>query len=206
VKQWEDCTVRAPVGGYVAARDASVSKGSFLNRGVRVARIVDLAVLRAEIAVGEREVGQVREGVTARVAVAGQCAPGEFDAVVKAVAAGADPGSGSFRVVVEWNNTCGSLIKSGMTATVTIPSAGQDTVVVVPTAALVVRDGRDAVLVAAGDRTVVRPVRKGRVAGNRTHILEGLAEGEVVIMSALGTLGPNDPVTVTLVGQSGTWR
>jgi hypothetical protein len=49
-------------------------------------------------------------------------------------------------------------------------------------------------------------VRKGRVAGNRTHIVEGVAEGEVVIMSALGTLGPNDPVTVTLVGQSGTWQ
>ncbi len=205
-KAWEDCTVRAPIDGYVASKDGAVTKGNYLSRGVRVAHVVDLSVLRVSIGVGEREVGQVREGAAARVSVAAPCTPNEFDAVVKAVAAGADPGSGSFAVVVEWKNTCGTGIKSGMTATVTIPSAGQDTVVVVPSAALVVRDGRDAVLVAAGDRTVVRPVRKGRVAGNRTHIVDGVQAGEVVIMSALGSLGPNDPVTVTLVGRSGTWQ
>jgi membrane fusion protein (multidrug efflux system) len=206
VKAWEDCSIKAPVGGYVASKDISVSTGSYLNRGMRVARIVDLKTLRVNISVGEREVGQIRENSPAQVKMSAGCAPDSFDARVKAVSAGAEPGTGSFTVVVEWKNTCGPQVKSGMTASVTIPGAGQDTVVVVPTSAMIKREGRDVVLVAEGDRTVVRPVRMGRAAGNRTQIVEGLAPGETVIMSALGTLRPNAPVIVTVKGESGSWQ
>jgi hypothetical protein len=46
----------------------------------------------------------------------------------------------------------------------------------------------------------------GRRAGNRTEVLEGVSAGETVIMSALGTLAPNNPVIVTLIGESGSWK
>jgi len=206
VKEWKDCTIRAPIAGYVATRSPSISRGNYLNRGVRIAHIVDLSRLRVTISVGEREVGLIHANSPATVAVNAPCTPDTFNAVVKAVAAGADPGTGSFAVVIEWDNTCGPALKSGMTASVTIPGAGQDTVVVVPTAALIKREGRDAVLIASGDRVVVRPVRMGRRAGNRTEILEGVSAGETVIMSALGTLAPNNPVIVTLIGESGSWK
>jgi membrane fusion protein (multidrug efflux system) len=206
-KAWEDCAVRAPISGYVASREQSLSKGNYLSRGVRIARIVDLRRLRVEIPVGEREVGLIEKGSAVAVRLGAGCREETVDtATVTAIAAGADPSTGSFTVAIEWKNECGDAVRSGMTATVTIPSAGQDTVVVVPTAALVKREGRDAVLTAAGDRVVVKPVRTGRMAGNRTHILEGVAEGDTVIMSALGTLAPNNPVIVSLIGESGIWK
>ena len=205
-KAYEDCAIKAPFSGYVASKDNSLSKGNYLNVGVSIARIVDLNILRTEIAVSEREISQVKTGTTATVKVSAGCEPGQWNGTVKAIAAGADPKTGSFKVIIEWNNKCGSRIKAGMSTAVSIKADGNEDAILVPTAAIIKRDGRDVVLTAVGDRVLVKPVRKGRVDGNRIQILEGISAGETVIMSALGTLAPNNPVIITTIGETGSWK
>lgn len=205
-KTYDDCAIKAPFSGYIASKDHSLSKGNYLNAGVSIARIVDLKTLRTEIAVSEREISQIKPGSKAMIKVSAGCEPGQWDGTVKAIAAGADPQTGSFKVIIEWNNRCDSRIKAGMSTAVTIKADGTEDAILVPTAAIIKRDGRDVVLTAVGDRVIVKPIRKGRVDGNRIQILEGVIAGEIVIMSALGTLAPNNPVIITTIGETGSWQ
>jgi membrane fusion protein (multidrug efflux system) len=205
-KSYEDCAIKAPFSGYIASKDNSLSKGHYLNAGVPVARIVDLSMLRTEISVSEREIGRIKTGSTAMIKVRAGCEPGQWNGTIKAVAAGADLQTGSFTVIIEWENRCESQIKAGMSTVVIIEADGAEDAILVPTAAVIQRDGRNAVLTAVGDRVMVKPIAKGRVDGNRTQILEGISVGDVIIMSALGTLAPNNPVIVTSIGESGTWE
>jgi membrane fusion protein (multidrug efflux system) len=205
-KSYEDCAIKAPFSGYIASKDKSLSKGNYLNIGVPIARVVDLNMLRTEIAVSEREISQIKAGSPAVIKVSAGCKPGQWNGNVKAIAAGADPKTGSFTVIIEWKNRCYSQIKAGMSTAVIIGADGTEDAILVPTAAIIQRDGRNVVLTAVGDRVIVKPIRKGRVEGNRTQILEGISVGEVIIMSALGTLAPNNPVIISKIGESGTWK
>lgn len=202
LKRYQDRTITAPISGRVASRDARISAGNFLSSGATVARIVDTDRLQVELAVGEREVAYIAPGLPAELilsACGGQPQPG----VVRSVAAGSDPATGSFAVIVAWDNRCGDEVRSGMTVQVHISPRTDREAVLVPTAALTQRDGRTVVYVVDGGAAEMREVTVGRRVGNRAEALSGLQPGELVAVSALSALGEGDPVAVTVTGFSG---
>ena len=172
LKAFRDTSIRAPIAGYVAAKDSAVALGNFLSPGTPVARIVDISSLKVEVALGETQIGLVEEGAPATVFIPAACEETLFEAEVSAVAAGSDPATGSFPVVITWVNTCGDKVKSGMSATVTIETRQEEPVILVPSAALVEREGaRFAYTVEAG-RVAAKRVRVGRQIGNLAEISE----------------------------------
>jgi len=206
LKVYRDTSIRAPLGGSVAQKDAAVALGNFLSPGTRIARIVDISSLKVEVALGETQIGLVRAGAPATVFIPAACDEQLFEAAVTAVAAGSDPATGSFPVVVSWENLCGDRVKSGMSATVSIQTRQEQPVILVPSAALVEEAGVPYVYTAEAGRVAPKRVRTGRRLGNVTEIVDGLEGGEVLIMTGLGTLRKGDPVTATVVGESGTWQ
>jgi len=208
LKSFQDATVRSPLGGYVASREAVVAMGNYLSPGQRLARVVDISSLKVEVAVGEGQIGLIEVGAPATVVVpaAPSDGPRQFSARVRAVAAGADPTTGSFPVVVSWRNSEGARIKSGMSAQVSIQTRQEVPVLLVPSAALVDRDGETRVFTAQEGTAMVRPVRVGRRLGNLAEIVEGLQEGQTLIITGLAALRQGTPVAATVVGESGTWR
>lgn len=205
-KAYRDCTIRAPISGHIAAREPTVAVGNYLAAGARIARIVDIHKLKLEVGVGEREVSFVEEGADVGVRVPAACQKKTFEGSVKAVAAGSDPSTGSFTVVVTWDNTCDSRLKAGMSASARIATRQEDPVVLVPAAALVAQGANQSVMLAAKKKAARRLVKVGRTVGGRVEILEGLEGGETVILSRLGSLATGDPVEPTIVGTSGDWQ
>lgn len=191
----ENRTLRAPISGYVASRAESLTEGNYLRRGLEVARIVDLSRLEVEISVGEREVRFLEAGSPVTVYIP-SCELGRMEATVEAVAAGSDPGTGSFPVVVSWENECDD-IRSGVSANLVIEPTNQRDRLVIPASA-VLEDGGDHVFVAEDGRATRRDVILEERLGNRAAIAEGLAPGELVILSGLTVLADGDPVTVSV--------
>jgi membrane fusion protein, multidrug efflux system len=204
-KALRDQTVRAPVSGYVASRMSGVSRGNFLERGVPVARIVDLSYLRVEVTVGERELQFLELGASASVTVAA-CSETPYDAAVFSIAAGADERTGSYPLVVRWENQC-DRIRSGMGARVRIAPRRDAEGIIVPGSAIRRDSEGSFVFIAAGvvASQVVerRNVVTGDRLGDRVLILEGLREGELILTSGLSGLVPGQPVAPAVLGRSG---
>jgi membrane fusion protein (multidrug efflux system) len=191
----ENRTLRSPISGYVATRAESLTEGNYLRRGVEVARIVDLARLEVEISVGEREVRFLEVGSPATVFIP-SCEAERMDAAVEAIAAGSEPATGSFPVVVAWENECDD-IRSGVSARVVIEPTNQRERLVIPASAVIGEEG-EYVFLAENGRALRREVTVEERLGNRAAIAEGLAPGEVVIVSGLTVLADGDPVTVSI--------
>lgn len=200
-KAFEDCSLSSPIDGYVAGKETAISVGNYLTPGSRVARIVDLSVLEVEVAVGEGEIGFIETGAGAVVYVPAACEKQSFEAEVVAVAAGSDPATGSFPVIVRWPNSCGEKIKAGMSAEVTIDALRAEPQLIIPSSALVRREGATFVKTVQDGTVVEKAVVIGNQLGDKTAVLEGLSEGEQVIISGLTVLSDGDQVNAVEVEQ-----
>lgn len=204
-KALRDQTVRAPVSGYVASRAQDISRGNNLERGVPIARIVDLDFLRVEVSVGERELQFLERGAAAAVTVAA-CRSEPYDALVFSISAGADERTGSYPLVIRWENRC-ERIRSGMSAAVRITPRNDSEGIIVPSSAIRRDSEGSYVFVVTGDPRGGVAERRGVVMGDRLGdrvlVLQGLQEGEVVLTSGLSTLRTGQAVDATVLGRSG---
>jgi membrane fusion protein (multidrug efflux system) len=205
LKVYNDCFLKAPIAGYIAEKDPGVALGNFLAPAFRVARIVDISSLELEVAIGEGEIGLIKPGAEASITVPTSPQP-EHRGVVKAVAAGSDPLTGSYAVVVTWANTEEESVKAGMTAQVSIETTDVGETVIIPASALVRREGKVYVFLVENGKAKPQEVRPGKRLGSRIEIKEGVEEGDVLITSRLTALLPQDEVEVTMLGESGTWQ
>ena len=198
---FRDHSIVAPISGLIASRNVDVSTGNYLNRGDVVARIVDLSVVELEIAVGERELSYIDEGALASVTIPA-CNRSSIEAAVASIAAGTDPRTGSFPVVVRWKNDCARL-RSGMSATVQIRSREQNPGIIIPDAAIRRHDGGEFVFVALDGIATERNITTGLRLGNRVEVVDGLQVGEVIVTSALASLSDGASVETTVRGRTG---
>ncbi|TVQ20454.1 MAG: efflux RND transporter periplasmic adaptor subunit [Spirochaetaceae bacterium] len=197
-KALADRTLIAPFDGLVAARSPSVEPGNFVSAGVMVARIIDTSRMEIRLSVGEREIRYLRVGGAAFVSIPA-AGPGEIRAEIAAIAAGSDPQTGSFPVVVRWQQPPNTLVRAGLSARVRIPPVGAPTRLVVPAGAVITRGDERSVFVAAAEGVAERRVvTVGEREGERVAILSGVEPGELVVVSGLRTLAHGDRVAPTV--------
>lgn len=206
LKTYNDTRLRSPISGVIASKEEVVTVGATLNPGQRVARVVDVASFRLTVGVGEREVGLIDQGAEALVFVPAALGEEAIRGEVLAVGAGSDPGTGSFPVVIGFRNGFGGRVKSGMSASVVISARPSGRPIVIPSAALIRRGERFAVMVDEGGKIAVRELGLGRRVGTRVEALSGLAEGELVVISGLTRLRAGSPVSSTVAGDSASWE
>ena len=194
----EDRTVESPISGFVASVDNSIQTGNSVGRGVPVARIIDTSELEVVLAIGEREIPYLQPDARAfiRFSAAGDR---ELTGIIHAIAAGSDPATGSFDVVVRWTNNIGSAARAGMSATVRIPPVGSPWAITVPANAVRTVGNESYLFVAEEGVAVRRVIRTGGQSGNRVIVGSGLTDGEQVIVSAISSLGDQTPVSATLL-------
>lgn len=205
LKAYNDCTLQAPISGFIAERDSSIALGNYLNSGTRIARLVDISAFKLEIAVGEREVGLLNEGAEAEIFIP-TCSRVENNGAIDAIAAGSDPATGSFPVIITWQNKCPGNVRAGMTASVKIRTNDTTPRVIVPTSSIFAQEGQSYVYISDGGKAVQQPVTKGETLGNRTAVETGLEGGETIIISGITVLRDGTDINPTIVGDSGTWQ
>jgi membrane fusion protein, copper/silver efflux system len=175
-------TLRAPVDGTVMEKMAV--EGMHFTAGDPLYRIADLSNLWVTADVFEQDIGMLRRGQEARIAVnayPGTEFGGKVDFIYPTVSQ--ETRTGKVRIVVA--NADGRL-KTGMYTNVIVDTAvGDRPVLAVPDSAVIDSGTRQAVLIERGEGTFEpREVRLGAHADGFYEVRKGLAGGERVVVSA----------------------
>ncbi len=186
-----DTVVRAPFAGRVGLRRVSV--GSLISPGTAITTLDDTSTIKLDFTVPETFLSAVEPGleITARSVAYPDT---HFGGRVGSVDTRVDPATRAVTVRALVPNPAG-LLKPGMFLTVRLARGAADTLVV-PEEALVPEQGDVFVFVVKDEAAEKRLVRMGQRRVGEVQVLEGLAEGELVVTE--GTQKLRDGAAVTL--------
>ena len=174
-----DAQVVAPVDGIVVKKNIEV--GEFVNPGTMIVEVVDVAHLKAEVHVSERDAYRLKPGQP--VTITSDVFAGEaFKGRVSFVSPQGDA-SHNYDVEVELENDGRHALKSG-----TFINAGFDCgtaghAILLPKTALVDGLKNPFVYLVEEGRAVTRTLTLGREVGEQVEVISGLEAGEVVILT-----------------------
>lgn len=169
-------TITAPFSGVVD-RVLTVP-GDLVNSGSEISRLVDLRNLRIEAAVLEHDLPLIKiggEAVITSAAAAGQSFEGKVIAVLPLV----DSTTRAGRAFVRTTGT--GALRPGMYADVRLEAQRLPNRRLVPTRAIIQRDGRDLVFVIREGRAQWTYVQAGRSNGRHTEILPDSGSGLIPV-------------------------
>ena len=181
-RQLGQAVLVAPVGGTVVAVGANAGQSVAATTPIVV--LVDLANLQIEANVHESYIGQVHQGQRALIrleALPGQPLEGRVSEIAPLGTVVA--GVASYPVTLELA-AAGVVVKPGMTAEVEIVVSQRENALIVPKGALGLVDGRWIVRKGSAGRLVDAEVKTGVRQGRVVEVLEGLAEGDQVLLNA----------------------
>jgi macrolide-specific efflux system membrane fusion protein len=189
VKHWEELyratPILAPIDGTVILRNVEPGQSFTSNDAVFV--MSDRLIVVAQV--DETDIGLVHLKQAARIEL--DAYPGQrFDGQVAQIAYDAKTVSNVTTYAVDvLPHKVPPFMRSGMTANVTFRIASRSNVVLVPSEAVRLVDGRSVVLVpgAAGAAPQERTVETGLSDGKRTEIVAGVNEGETLLAGQFKT-------------------
>ncbi len=188
----EDLTVTAPIAGYVTQQNLIEDT---MASNTNVAMMIDeLQVIKVSANVTANQVGSLKEGDKVEVYVS--ATEKFYEGTVDTVSLTADARTILYPITVLVENK-DLEIKPGMFATVHMVEKAITGGIIVPTEAVVVRDGKNVVFVYDGtDMAIMKEVVVGLEDGYNTEILEGISEGDVVITDGVGLIDTETPISV----------
>lgn len=184
--QVRDTRVLAPTTGVISRK--LVENGEHVARGAGLFTLVRNDVLELAAAVPARQANAVRVGQVVHFVADGRA----FDGNVARVSPTIDPATRSVTVYVRIPNE-GAALKGGSFATGRVVTRVASNVLVVPSAAVrqSPETGRPFVYRVVGKSLDTAPIQLGIVDDRAgfAEVLDGLAEGDRVIVGNVGTLG-----------------
>ncbi len=191
----ERTRVTAPFSGRIANLETEV--GQRVASGENVAHVLDDRRMKVTVNVLEEDLVRIREGATAQIHIPAlgddDNSGGMVEGTVYAINPQVEEGRGTGRVTVSIPNPDEELL-SGLYATVRLETHRLSDRLVVPTDAVLVRQGRDLVFVVRNDRAQWTYVEVGTRSGDFVEITEGLQEGDTVAVDGHFALAHDAPV------------
>lgn len=188
----EEATIKAPIDGVVTHRH--IKLGNTLSANDPAFEIKRSAVVEAILNVPEKEMIKMAPGHLAVVQV-DALNKAQFEGVVERVAPEVDPDSGTFRVTVSLNNP-DNVLKPGMFARVNVRYDSNEDTLLVARAAVVTQKDENAVFVVKEGQAIRQAVVLGYNMGNLVEIIEGVSEGDQIVISGQGGLRDGTSVRV----------
>ncbi|MDA0788926.1 MAG: efflux RND transporter periplasmic adaptor subunit [Proteobacteria bacterium] len=190
--QLEEATIRAPIDGVITRR--LIKLGNTLAPNSAAFEIKRADTIEAILNVPEKELVKISRGQLARVSI-DALNEREFEGVVKRVAPEVDPTSGTFRVTVALDNP-DRVLKPGMFARVSVRYDSNDNTLLVAREAVVTQKDESAVFVVRGGIATRQIVRTGYEMDSQVELLDGVGEGEQVVITGQGGLRDGASVRV----------
>ena len=188
-------TIQSPVSGFITRRYTEV--GQWIERGGKVADIIDLRLVLIRIPVHEKDIGRLRVGDEATI-VFDAFPDRPFTGKVKHIIPQADASSRTFPVKIEVANTADSALKAGMSARVRLRSGAIQPAVLIPKDAVVRRADSQVVFVVQAEKALMVSIKTGRAYDGLIEVLNGgLKPGDTVVVTGNETLRDQAAVTVT---------
>jgi len=170
-----------------------------VSPGTVITTLDDTSRIKLDFTISETYLYLLRLGLPITATASGL--PGRsFEGEITRIDSRVDPVTRSIAVRAELPNEEG-LLRPGMFMTVTLQGDVRPTLVV-PEEAIVPEQGRVYVFAVHGERAVRREVQVGKRQPGKVEIVEGLAEGEVVVVE--GTQNLRDGTRVQEVGRRPT--
>ena len=189
-----DTRVKAPFNGTIAERYVDV--GAHVAPGQPMFRVVDDQEVYLRLRVPETESGLVRPGMDVEIRV-DALGGGRVSGVVGRVAPAVDPATRTLRVdVVNAKEGDWSHIKPGMYARARLRLGERENALTLDNQAILKdRDASRYVWVVADRKADKRTVTTGLKGRDRTEIVDGLDEGERVVLRGMEKLRPGVEVS-----------
>ena len=174
-------TFRSPVAGIVTEKKAV--QGMRFMPGEVLYQVADLSSVWVVADVFEQDIGLIKSGAKARVMI--NAYPGKtFEGTISYVYPTLNDQTRTVPVRVELANP-GLLLKPAMFAQVELPVSAKGSAVTVPVSAVIDSGARQIVLIQQGEgRFEPREVKLGARSDNHLEVIEGVKEGEQVVVAA----------------------
>jgi membrane fusion protein (multidrug efflux system) len=190
-KALADTVVRAPFTGLVAERLVSV--GDYVTRGMKVAVVVRINPLRAQLTVPEQFISAVAVGQP--IAFEVDAYPGrQFAATIRYVSPTLQADRRALTIEAAVPNPNHEL-KPGLFATAKVQQSKPTPAILVPATAVRASAGASRVYVVKGDYVEERVVTVGQSVDQSVEVTSGLAVGERVATANVNQLTDGSPIT-----------
>jgi len=189
----EYATITAPFSGVITQR--LVERGDMIRNNTVLFHLADTDKLRIRLHVPEKEMGRIFVGNSARIET--EMLPGEyFGGVVEMIAPVVDPATGTVKVTVQVTQGQEKL-KPGMFCSVYILIETHKDVLAINRRALIPETEVPEVFI-IDDSMVVhrRQIKIGITQGDTLEVLNGLREGEHVVLVGQESLNEGTPVMI----------
>jgi RND family efflux transporter MFP subunit len=191
----EDARIVAPFTGQID--DLYVDVGDYVAPGTPVAMLVDFSRIRVFAGVTGAAAARIEAGETAQVRLAA-LGGAEVPARLSSVSSVANERDGTYEIEL-WVDAPPPGVRDGMVASVQLESSTGRAVPLAPRAGLLRRAGKPEIFVVEreGDTEVarLRRLRTGRSNGEWIEVLEGLREGDRVVVNGQFALRDGTAVT-----------
>jgi len=191
--------VKSPIEGTVIRYYVDIGDSVIPQEPMPQEPVVNIAYMdkiKIVVNVGEKDISKLRKGEKVRVSVDAYPEENFLGRVVK-VAPAVDPRSRKLKVELEIENKDHRL-KPGMFADVEIIYNEHSNVLVVPRISVLEKEGRTILFTVEDDRAKLREVKTGISDEEKIEIVEGLTEGESVVIE--GNYGLTDGAKVEVGG------
>jgi multidrug efflux pump subunit AcrA (membrane-fusion protein) len=181
----DELPVRSPLAGTIAA--ISALPGQTVAAGQPIARVVNLARVRVEVALYGGALAAATRARTATVRV--PALPGRsFAARVEGLAPAAGAGGPAVPLLLSVANA-GDLLRPGMVVEADLELPAHGPAIVVPATAVLQTERGPAVFVKIGPEAfALRTVVPGPASGDRVTLARGVTAGERVVVAGAGPL------------------
>ncbi len=192
--QLDKTVLRAPISGTVVKLNVkegeTVILGTMNNPGTVIMVLADMSRMEAWVNVDETDIVSLAAGQKARVKV-DALPETSFTGTVTRIGymptqtlLSSEVTGTEFEVVINLDSSA-AVLRPGMSVSADITTASLDSVLVIPLQAVGRRplEGKEqeTVFIVQNGRAVLRPIKTGRSSDTEVQILEGLAEGDMVI-------------------------
>lgn len=194
-KNLEDTTIKAPFPGLVTARFVDEGVQVYTAPKTDILKLTDISRVKVEVPVSERDFPRVRIGNPAEIkldALSGEIFQGRVTRIIPEI----NPISRNFNVEVEIPNP-NLRLKSGMFASIRLFVGQKETFVIFRE--ILITDlvtGVSYAFVVEGDQAVRRRLILGERSGLLIEVLEGLKEGENLVIKGQNRLRPGSKVKI----------
>jgi HlyD family secretion protein len=192
-QQLADTVISAPYGGAIAQKDVGV--GQVITPGVPFMRIVGKGQFSFVAQLSEKDYRAVAAGQEVSVTV--DALPGRtFPGRVMSIVPSANKASRSFEVRIGFQDSRGA-IRDGMFARGRLLAESRTKTLLIPSIALIETEGRFHVFVVKAGTVSERDVTLGIVNRDDVEVLDGLAEGDQVVVTGQTAVKDGAKVRIT---------
>ncbi len=175
--------IRAPFDGIIGLR--YVSEGAFVSPTTQIARLVMTSLLKIDFSINETFAGEMKAGQKVNFSVQdGEGRTHTYSAKVYAVESSIDKDTRSLRVRAEFSNR-GRVLRPGMYVTVEIMRQSIPNAISVPSEAIIPEMGQQTVYLYKNGTAQRTDVTLGLRGESRVQILNGISEGDTVLVAGV---------------------